>query len=269
MKKFIRPISRLIRNIFRSIRGLVSKKSRFVRITPWPKGKIFFWDKLNAQLLSLISRGEGDSSVLDTIFTKNAYNLRGMVRSKDIFERYETILRNGMTPLVVDCGANIGAATKYFALEFPEALIVGIELESENSKLACKNNPEKNISIINAAIGCETGYVGIANENECNKDSFRVGLEKGSNRVLMMSMQEVIKKFDNAVPFIVKIDIEGFEKELFAKNTEWMYDIELITLEIHDWMLPKESSSSSFLKEHAMLKRDMHLRGDMVFSFKN
>ena len=45
MKKLIRPTSRVVRNVFRTIRDLLSKKTRFIRINPFSKGKIVFFDK--------------------------------------------------------------------------------------------------------------------------------------------------------------------------------------------------------------------------------
>jgi hypothetical protein len=45
--------------------------------------------------------------------------------------------------------------------------------------------------------------------------------------------------------------LKGFENELFSKNTGWMKDFYLITIEIHDWMLPHKSPSQNFFREHS------------------
>ena len=272
MKKLIRPISRAVRNVFRTIRDLLSSKTRFVRINPCSKGKIVFFDKKNAKFFSLLSRGEGDSAVLDTIFPKYVYSLEGMLRSDDIYTHYTSILDLKKRPLIIDCGANIGASSYFLAEEFPEALVVGIELESNNAKLAKKNNASKdNVHILHAAIGSERGAVEIENPEEANKDSFRVNADvnPGKDSVEMIPISDIEKLYPEAIPFIVKIDIEGFEDELFSKNTEWMKEFYLITLEIHDWMLPRKAVSKNFFREHSKESRDCYLRGDMVFSIKN
>ena len=278
MKKLIRPISRAIRNIFRTIRDLLSKKSRFIRLNPFAKGKIIFFDKKKRSFFALSSRGEGDSSVLDTIFSKYCYNLKGMRRSNDIYAQYVRILALKKCPLIIDCGSNIGAATYFFANEFPEAKVIGVELESTNAKLASKNNLSKdNVHILHAAIGPESGSVMIENPEENSKDSFRTkadsgngkGKGKGKGSIDMISIPDIQKLYPDTIPFIVKIDIEGFEDELFSRNTQWIKVFYLITLEIHDWMLPKKAISKNFFREHSKESRDCYLKGDMVFSIKN
>ena len=41
----------------------------------------------------------------------------------------------------------------------------------------------------------------------------------GENSIKMMSISDIEKLYPDSVPFIAKIDIEGFENELFSKNT--------------------------------------------------
>jgi len=272
MKKITRPIARAIRNIFRTVRDLSSNKTRFIRVNPFAKGKIIFFDKKKLTFFSLLSRGEIDSSVLDTIFPKHVYNLEGMLRSQDIYYNYKSILSLKQQPLIIDCGANIGASTYFFSNEFPEALVIGVELESNNAELAKKNNLIKdNVNIIHAAIGSGNGSVVISNPKESHNDSFRASQnfdnEKGS--IKMITISDIEKQHPDAIPFIVKIDIEGFEDDLFSRNTEWMNRFYLITLEIHDWMLPKKAVSRNFFREHSIQNRDCYLKGDMVFSVKN
>ena len=94
----------------------------------------------------------------------------------------------------------------------------------------------------------------------------------GSMKKLLRAIRDLFSKkarFLRINPFIVKIDIEGFEDELFSKNTEWMKVFYLITLEIHDWMLPRKSVSKNLFREHSKESRDCYLKGDMVFSIKN
>ena len=59
-------------------------------------------------------------------------------------------------------------------------------------------------------------------------------------------MTDAFAKVANGVPFIVKIDIEGFESDLFSTNVGWLDDVYMVIIEPHDWMLPGMKSSRSF-----------------------
>ena len=43
--------------------------------------------------------------------------------------------------------------------------------------------------------------------------------------------------------FIVKIDIEGGQKFLFAENTDWIDEVHLIVIEIDDWQFPWQATA--------------------------
>mgnify|MGYP000126642471 CR=1 FL=1 len=40
----------------------------------------------------------------------------------------------------------------------------------------------------------------------------------------MISISDIKKLYPESIPFIAKIDIEGFENELFSKKTDWIKD---------------------------------------------
>ena len=148
---------------------------------------------------------------------------------------------------------------------------MGVEVEVDNAKLATKNNlNNNNVKILHCAIGSERGLVNIENP-EASKDSFRTNsnIIPGKDSIKMITISDIESEFPEAIPFVVKIDIEGFEDSLFSKNTEWMSKFYLITLEIHDYMLPKKAISKNFFREHSKDSRDCYLMGDMVFSIKN
>ena len=44
---------------------------------------------------------------------------------------------------------------------------------------------------------------------------------------------------------LIKIDIEGFEENLFSKNFEWI-DEKIIIIELHDWILKKKRIHLTF-----------------------
>ena len=86
--------------------------------------------------------------------------------------------------------------------------------------------------------------------------------------ILNLYINSILKKYQQFVPFIIKIDIEGFESELFSKNTEWIDMFPLVIIELHDWMLPKTANSNNFLKEISKLDRDFLYFNENIFSIK-
>ena len=271
IKQRSRPLARIIRNCFRFLRDMASINKLFVRLTPWAKGRILFWSKISNSVIVLHSRHEADSSVLDSIFLNLDYDFSDLPDQSSLKPRYTTILESGKQPLIVDCGANIGASCVYFNHIFPDAIIIGVELEPENSTLAEKNTRhEKNIQIFNNAIGPTNGLVSFSIPNPEKHDGFRVDTNAdGGIDIAMITVDELLALHQNATPFIAKIDIEGFEKELFTKNLNWMNDFHLISIEIHDWMLPGQAISAPFFRAHASLERDLYIKEDKVLSVKN
>ena len=67
-------------------------------------------------------------------------------------------------------------------------------------------------------------------------------------------------------PFIAKIDIEGFEDDLFSKNTAWIDRFPLLIIELHDWMLPWKSTWRNVLSAVSGLNRDFIYISENVFS---
>ena len=70
-------------------------------------------------------------------------------------------------------------------------------------------------------------------------------------------------------PFIVKVDIEGSESDLFSESTEWVDDVPILIVELHDWLMPKQGLSRSFLQCIAHRDRDFVCFEENVFSIRN
>jgi hypothetical protein len=56
---------------------------------------------------------------------------------------------------------------------------------------------------------------------------------------------------------LVKLDIEGFERDLFAENIDWIDEVQAIIVEPHDWLFPGQFSSLPMQK--ALFGRNFEL----------
>ena len=253
----------------RSFLRFIRKGYRYIRLTPNFRGSVYFYDKKYRKIFSVFSRERIDSDTADQIYTNHDYDLHFLKRFEEINCLYNNIIKNNKVPLVIDCGANIGLSSRYFAEEFPESFIIAIEPEKNNFLMALKNcNGVKNISAKNAAIGSSKGYVSIP-DTDVDNNAFRTSISSNDEDIEVLTINEIISSHDNYSPFIVKIDIEGFEDNLFSKNTEWVAKTPLIIIETHDWMLPKQANSKNFLKIISHENRDFIHRGENIFSIMN
>ncbi|MCX7143127.1 MAG: FkbM family methyltransferase [Proteobacteria bacterium] len=161
--------------------------------------------------------------------------------------------------LIVDAGANIGASAVYFSAQYEPSLICAVEPEARNCTLLRLNCEGMNVKIFEAGIGSEDCYMSLQDPGHSDW-GFRV-VESGPVQVEVLSPATIVaraKKLEaNAFPFIFKIDIEGSEDNLFAKNLEWLDDFPLIIIELHDWLFPFKGSSSNFLKAIACREFDI------------
>ena len=57
------------------------------------------------------------------------------------------------------------------------------------------------------------------------------------------------KENRNFYPYLIKIDIEGHESQLFENNIEWIDQFKVIIIETHDWMCQKLLFLKGFLNK--------------------
>jgi FkbM family methyltransferase len=242
------------------VRGLVFK-SRFLHVSVPFLRRQYVYDREHAKLVRLNVRNKIDFNVLRQIFVEHGYDTK---IHPDIKARYDAIIESGRKPLIIDCGANSGMATRYFVDTFPGAKAVAIEPDRENLELARRNNPSGEVDFRLAGVSAQTGKARLERENADNW-GYQTELSENGD-VEMVTINSILKDHEDCVPFLIKIDIEGFESDLFSANTEWVDRFPVIIMELHDWMLPGECNSMNFLKVIAGRNRDFLLRGENVLS---
>jgi len=192
-----------------------------------------------------------------------------MARRADLLEAYNAILMSNKIPLIIDAGANIGASVVWFSECFGESHIVAIEPDAENVKLLRKNTYGRNVDIHEAALGSTDGQVSVIDPGngewgyQTQTDSFGDCKLESLSRIIIEKMEL------GFVPFLIKIDIEGGEDNLFQTQTDWVDLFPLIIIELHDWLLPKQNTSHNFIKRIGESKRDFCYSGENIFSIKN
>lgn len=216
----------------------------------------------------------GDHATFWQCIVKNQYEFSMFPQAMRLKERYEDQVKSASTPpLIIDCGGNIGLSAIWFAQKFKKSTIFVIEPDEENLKVLNKNieSFSDRVVVLKGGIWSEPSYAKIANP-EAGPASFQLELEKEgehANSIRCFTIGEVCDLANNSFPLIVKLDIEGSQKELFSKNITWVNQVDLITLELDDWLLPWEGTSRNFFKCLSPLKFDYLLGGESIFCFRD
>jgi len=140
------------------------------------------------------------------------------------------------TQFIIDAGAHIGLATVQFATWFPGARIVAVEPSERNLVVLHRNAaPYPNVSVIHGALWNRNTALEIENPDS-NSTGFRVR-EAECGRITGITIPELMRRFGFAKIDLLKMDIEGTEKEIFeAPTEEWLPKTNAICIELHDWL---------------------------------
>lgn len=214
-----------------------------------------------------------DRAVIQQVFVDRDYAIDSFRLSADLHRLGQRILEDGSRPLILDAGANIGASALWFHLSFPDAKILAIEPHAGNCTLFRRNcQGIADISLLEGAIASSSGSMELTDPG-LDHWGYRVveRASEGGVSVPVFAASELLDRCVKAglVPFIVKIDIEGGESELFSKSTEWVHHVPLIAIELHDWMLPGQANSAHFLQALTRGSFDIVWRSENLFCFNN
>ena len=230
--------------------------------------RVFIFDLKNKIFFSQKIRNFFDINTVFQVFGYEEYNLEIINSWKkkiiDFYTQYKIKL------LIVDCGANIGSTSIYFSKLFPKAKIISIEPDIQNFSLAKKNSNSKNIKLLKNAIASSNFNFEV--KRQIDPRAHKVEFDKKNKKNKTITVMQLLKNHKRLKPFIIKIDIEGFEENLFKKNIEWMDNFKIIIIEIHDWMIPEKSISNNFIKSLSIIskknKRDLIIQGENLISIR-
>jgi len=236
------------------------RKKDFIALTPpiFRNQKIYF--RKNG-FFELKIRNFIDYNTLLNIFYFEEFSIKHLRRWAEIKKLAAT------NKLIIDCGGNIGLASVYFSKVFYDSNVICVEPSRENISLAEKNYHG---DLINGAISNSDGIVYQDKKNNHNNTAFQITNEKNNyNPIKSYSINFIIEKYKNLNPFIIKIDIEGYEKFLFQDSCEWMDKFFIIIIELHDWMLPNNGNSNSFIKQLAVRDFDIIVSRENIICIRN
>lgn len=170
--------------------------------------------------------GTLDHASFEEIFLDGEYDIP--------YPRFETAKLH-----ILDAGANTGFASIFFANKFPDSEIVAIEPEDSNI-LRLRENvaPYKQVKIVDGAVWFEDTHLDLRDEGWGTR-GFMVGqsTDNEMNKVAAFSIDSLMQQAGWNRIHILKMDVEGSEKEIFEKNyANWLPKTQCLIVETHDRM---------------------------------
>jgi FkbM family methyltransferase len=200
--------------------------------------------------------GNSDIQTISQVFGRREYDLASIGAFSRINARYLEILESGRKPIIVDAGANIGAATRWFETLFPQAIIVAVEPDPGNAAVLRRNAPSA--VVFEAAIGASGGHVSLTGYDQ----GWAVETHRAEAGCPVVTMDQAFAAVRGGEPFIAKIDIEGFEEDLFSANLDWLDEVTVTIIEPHDWRFPGRGTSRKFQQAFGIRPFELYLKGE-------
>ena len=152
--------------------------------------------------------------------------------------------------VIIDAGAYTGLSTSFFAMKYPNAKIIAIEPDESNFELLAMNTAAfSNVTIVRAALWAESGSVYLTDPG-LGAWGIRLQAEHEATHSRQstpsLTIEELARRYSLDRIDLLKIDIEGSEKEVFASSSPWIDRVEAICLELHDRF--KSGCSREFFK---------------------
>jgi FkbM family methyltransferase len=141
---------------------------------------------------------------------------------------------------IVDCGANIGCASAFFLSRYSNSRVVAIEAAQENFEI-CRLNLEPyklRATAINGAVWPRSEALTVVRgePGRVKQWAFTVRpcQEGEPSEIMGISLDSVLERSSKGQIDLLKIDIEGGERELFASGCEsWLPRVRTIVIETH------------------------------------
>lgn len=172
----------------------------------------------------------------------------------------------GDAPLtVVDCGANIGLAARFLKQAYPQATVVAIEPDEENHRMLQRNlEGLAGCHAVQAAVWPVDGRVSLERDG-LRHSAFRTREASGADGTIeALSIPTIMERFGMQRIGLLKVDIEGAEKELFgAPDLSWLHRVDRVAVELHD--LFKPGCGDAFFKAMARDNWTYRFYGEVVF----
>lgn len=191
-------------------------------------------------------RYKEDNIFVENLNLKIADSMSFIWQFNEIFvEEFYKFISNKKSPVIFDCGANIGLSVLYFKRLYPESRIIAIEADPKIFSMLHENlqkNGVSDIVIINKALWENDKGVELISDGA---DGASIFLKGNSLKVPSISLSELLIGEDEID--MLKMDIEGAEiKVLSACHDKDLAKIKNIFIEFHSYKGQEQELATLF-----------------------
>jgi FkbM family methyltransferase len=166
-----------------------------------------------------------------------------------LLERHYDFDLPGAPAVILDAGANIGMSAVFFANKYPGAIVLALEPDKQNYELLCRNVAAyAQVIPLQGALWKENKAIRLWNPAGVMDGFQTIDQElingEGDSMVAGYTMDSLIDQYQLGRVNILKLDIEGAEKEIFDCAEPWIGRVDVIMVELHDRL--KAGCRSSF-----------------------
>lgn len=171
----------------------------------------------------------------------------------------------GRIPVIIDAGANVGYSALDFAERFPEAVVIAVEPDPETfAELVANCIGEPRIQPVHAAVWSHEGGVSLLAGSPRGSRAHRVA---GLGATPSWTLASLLALVPDGRSLIIKLDIEGAEREVCAVSGDELRETACLMIEPHDAVAPGSASLSSLYDALAGRQVDTLLRGENLIIY--
>lgn len=196
--------------------------------------------------------GTSDADVFEQVFLENQYDFPNL----------------GQINSIIDAGSNIGASAVFFKRKYPSSKVICIEPNMENFTLLKINTGTfNNVQLYQNALWSENKYLNMVSSYSADSHYVKDDIADAENKIEGITIQDLMIEHGFEVIDILKMDIEGAEKEIFSQNYQlWLPKVRYLMIELHDRM--KKGCSKSVFKAISEQNFSVEFKGEILL-FRN
>ncbi len=183
--------------------------------------------------IKLRKRPSSDLNVFNQVYEYKEY--------QPVVEVFKKHFPNVSELNFIDAGSNIGLTSVFFSKFFPNSRFINIEPDTSNFETMSYNlaaNGIESVEQIKGGVWSTNSYLNIVSDFRDKNDwSFRVEETQEPTDIKAYSINHLIEKNKFDCIDILKIDIEGSEKEVLTSakaDVSYLAKTKCIAIEIHD-----------------------------------